>query len=154
MGEAGFDTTSITLLARLRTDPRSPTAWEEFVRRYGPLLKAYCENWGLQEADAQDVTQAVLLKLVEKLREFQYDATRSFRAWLKTVTRNVVADEVRRNRASRGAGGGAVERMLESAEAREGVVRVLETAMMKNSSRWPWPASGRTCPHNNGTPSA
>ena len=128
MSEAGFDSTSITLLARLRTDPGNPPAWKEFVRRYGPLLQKYCENWGLQEADAQDIAQEVLIKLVDKLKEFRYDASRSFRAWLKTVTRHVVADEVRRNRRVRGAGGGALDRMLESVEGREGVVCVLEAA--------------------------
>ena len=69
MSEAGFDSTSITLLARLRTDPGNPPAWKEFVRRYGPLLQKYCENWGLQEADAQDIAQEVLIKLVDKLKE-------------------------------------------------------------------------------------
>src|SRR5205085_1588342 len=46
----------------------------------------------LQEADAQDVTQNVLLKLAARMRTFEYDPARSFRAWLRTVTQSVVSD--------------------------------------------------------------
>ncbi len=39
-----------------------------------------------------DVTQEVLLRLAQKLGTFQYDPSRSFRGWLKTVTQNALAD--------------------------------------------------------------
>ena len=51
----------------------------EFMARYGPKIHAWCRRWGLQEADAQDVTQMVLLRLSVKVREFVYDPSRSFR---------------------------------------------------------------------------
>ena len=55
--------TSLTLLARLRQDPKDQAAWSDFVARYGPSILQWCRGWGVQEADAQDVTQDVLLKL-------------------------------------------------------------------------------------------
>ena len=55
--------TSLTLLDRLRRDPKDQAAWSEFVARYGPRILQWCRGWGLQESDAQDVTQDVLLKL-------------------------------------------------------------------------------------------
>ena len=38
------------------------------------------------------VTQIVLLKLATKLRDFAYDPSRSFRAWLKTVAQHAWLD--------------------------------------------------------------
>jgi RNA polymerase sigma-70 factor (ECF subfamily) len=91
--------TSTTLLGRLRQAPTDQAAWRDFVARYGRHVYAWCRQWRLQEADAQDVTQIVLLKMSEKLAEFAYDPARSFRAWLKTVTLNAwrkLADAQRR----------------------------------------------------------
>src|SRR6516162_1842099 len=79
--------TRISLLFRLRQEPASQAAWNEFAARYGPQIGAWCRRWGLQEADAEDVTQSVLTLLSAKLRDFSYDPKRRFRAWLKTVTR-------------------------------------------------------------------
>ncbi len=86
-------TTGTTLFALLR-DPTSPEAWERFVRRYGPTVHQWSRQHGLQHADAQEVTQTVLLKLHQHMRKFAYDSTRSFRAWLRTVTHNAWADFV------------------------------------------------------------
>jgi RNA polymerase sigma-70 factor (ECF subfamily) len=36
----------------------------------------------LQESDAQDVAQAVLLELSRSMATFVYDPSRSFRGWL------------------------------------------------------------------------
>ena len=80
------------MLERLRLDPANQEAWSEFVRRYGPQIYRWCRRWQLQEADAEDVTQAVLLKLSEKMRTFRYDAERSFRAYLKTLARYAWCD--------------------------------------------------------------
>ena len=60
-------------------------AWAEFVERYGRKIYQWCLRWRLQTADAEDVTQVVLLKLATRMKEFSYDPGRSFRAWLKTV---------------------------------------------------------------------
>jgi RNA polymerase sigma-70 factor (ECF subfamily) len=98
------ETTHVSLLLRLRRNPSDAGAWQAFVRRYGPRVFAWCRRWGLQEADADDVTQNVLLILAEKMREFSYDANGSFRAWLKTVARHAwskfVAAQARHGRAS------------------------------------------------------
>ena len=36
-------------------------------------IYSWCRAWRLQDADAQDVTQAVLAKLAVRLRRFAYD---------------------------------------------------------------------------------
>lgn len=82
----GTDTqTSSTLLRRLRENPTDPSAWNRFADRYSALIYRWCRHWGLQEADAEDVTQNVLVELLRQMRNFVYDPTGSFRAWLRTV---------------------------------------------------------------------
>jgi RNA polymerase sigma-70 factor (ECF subfamily) len=49
--------TSPTLLERVRSAPADQQAWDEFVERYGRKIYAWCRQWGLQETDAEDVTQ-------------------------------------------------------------------------------------------------
>jgi RNA polymerase sigma-70 factor (ECF subfamily) len=119
--------TRITLLGRLRRDPSDQRAWGEFVEQYGGKIYGWCRKWSLQEADAQDVTQNVLLKLAQKLREFTYDPSRSFRAWLKTLTRHALSDFLEsRRRPGLGSGDSQVADMLHSIEAREDLVKHLE----------------------------
>jgi RNA polymerase sigma-70 factor (ECF subfamily) len=119
--------TRVTLLGRLRRDPADQAVWEEFVEHYGPRIYGWCRRWNLQEADAQDVTQNVLLRLAEKLRDFSYDPSRSFRAWLKTLTHHAWSDFVEsRRRPGLGSGDSGVEKLLHSVEAREDLVKQLE----------------------------
>ena len=85
--------TDISLLERLmNSGVADQAAWAEFVSRYGGRIYRWCLKWNLQPADAEDVTQIVLTKLVSSMKEFTYDAQGSFRAWLKTVTRNAWQD--------------------------------------------------------------
>jgi RNA polymerase sigma-70 factor (ECF subfamily) len=119
--------TRITLLGRLRKDPANPKVWEEFVSHYGPRVYGWCKKWQLQDADCEDVTQNVLLRLADKMREFSYDPTRSFRAWLKTLTLHALSDFVKaRERPGQGSGDSNVGHMLLSVEAREDLARHLE----------------------------
>jgi RNA polymerase sigma-70 factor (ECF subfamily) len=119
--------TRITLLGRLRRDPSDQRAWGEFVEHYGSKIYGWCRKWNLQEADAEDVTQNVLLKLAQKLREFAYDPSRSFRAWLKTLTRHALSDFLEsRPRSGLGSGDSQVADMLQCLEAREDLVKHLE----------------------------
>jgi RNA polymerase sigma factor (sigma-70 family) len=119
--------TRITLLGRLHNDPTNEAAWGEFVDHYGPRVYGWCLKWNLQEADAQDVTQNVLLKLAEKMRDFQYDPSRSFRAWLKTLANHACSDYLEsRKRPGLGTGDSNVHRLLQNLEAREDMLIQLE----------------------------
>src|SRR5262252_3336503 len=84
MAEA-LPSTRSTLLARLRHEPANQAAWREFVEHYEQHIYRWCRQWQLQDADAEDVTQNILVKLIQKMRTFAYDPSRSFRGWLKTV---------------------------------------------------------------------
>jgi len=119
--------TRITLLGRLRRDPTNQKAWGEFVDQYGPKIMGWCQKWNLQDADAQDVTQNVLLKLAEKLRDFTYDPQRSFRAWLKTVAQHACSDFLEsRQRPGLGSGDSQVGQFLNNTQARDDLLQHLE----------------------------
>jgi RNA polymerase sigma-70 factor (ECF subfamily) len=112
--------TSATLLGRLRQSATDQAAWAEFVHRYGRLIYQWCRRWKLPEPDAEEVTQAVLVRLVEKLRAFNYDPGRSFRAYLKTLTHYTWIDFLQaRKRPDAGSGDTDVADMLSSVEAGE-----------------------------------
>jgi RNA polymerase sigma-70 factor (ECF subfamily) len=129
MAHAQLPTTSHTLLARLRHDPTDQTGWDAFVERYGPHIYRWCRRWLLQDADAEDVTQDILVKLAQKLRTFTCDPSLRFRGWLKTVAHHAWRNFADRRRRARAVAGDsqAQERML-SVEASEDLVRKLGEA--------------------------
>ena len=126
--EAQMDT-RISLLIRLRQEPTDQRAWDEFVERYGRLIWTWCRQWGLQAADADDVSQNVLLKLAHHLRSFVYDPSRRFRGFLRTMAHNACKDYLdSRQRAVAASADAAVHAVLESVEAREDLAARLEEA--------------------------
>jgi RNA polymerase sigma-70 factor (ECF subfamily) len=142
MADLSNSRTQRTLLEQLaQSGAQNQEAWSAFVDRYGRKIYVWCLRWGLQEADAQDVTQIVLLKLARRMKEFTYDPTRSFRAWLKTVTHHAWRDFVDSRRSAPLADGGDASReRLESITARDDLsgeldelfdLELLETAMLR-----------------------
>lgn len=119
--------TSPTLLARLKATDTDQPAWAEFVRRYGRLVHGWCRHWRLSEADAEEVTQVVLVKLAEKMRAFAYDPSKSFRAYLKTLARYAWCDFLEaKKRPGAGSGDTAVLRALQEVAAGDDLVRRLD----------------------------
>lgn len=127
MSGVSDSSTRLSLLGRLRNNPSDRTAWGEFVEQYSPRIYAWCRRWGAQEADTEDITQIVLLKLFQKIGEFAYDPSRSFRAWLKTITHHAWYDfQKSQLRSGRGSGDSVFVRLLDSVEARDDLVKHLE----------------------------
>ncbi len=90
-----MDSTSVSLLRRL-CEPDHDAAWQRFVDLYAPLIFHWARNQGLNATDAADLVQEVLVTLVAKLPEFEYDPTKRFRGWLRTVTLGKIRDSQRR----------------------------------------------------------
>lgn len=119
MSPSSADSTPIALLEGVSREPLDQAAWAEFVRRYGPKVYHWCRRWGLQEADAEDVTQVVLTKLADKMRDFRYDPAGKFRAYLRTLTHYAWCDLLEsRRRAGAGTGDSEVLKALQAVEAR------------------------------------
>jgi RNA polymerase sigma-70 factor (ECF subfamily) len=121
MAEETDQSTSPTLLGQLQQAPtRDAAAWQEFVRRYGRQVFQWCQRWGLQPADAEDVTQALLVKMLDRMATFRYDASGSFRGWLRTVTHNAWKKFIAgRARPGVGSGDSGVADQLDTVEARD-----------------------------------
>ena len=65
MTDAKGSATSVTLLERLRQNPRDEAAWEEFVGRYRPKIHGWCRDRGLQEALTTAANRATLVTSVD-----------------------------------------------------------------------------------------
>ena len=132
MGADAPDTTRVTLLHRLSRNPADQLSWAEFVKVYAPALRGWLTRWGLQEADAQDVAQNVLLRLTAKLPQFNYDPSKSFRGWLKPLPHHAWHDFVTEaGYRTRGSGDTSVLEQLQSLEAREDLAARVEATFDK-----------------------
>jgi RNA polymerase sigma-70 factor (ECF subfamily) len=123
--------TSPTLLGRLK-DLRDQQAWAEFVHRYGPRIYRFLRRHGLQDADADDVAQVIVSKLAVRMQTYVYDPARSFRAWLKAVTRNAWKDFLtdRRRNPAWGKGGDGADARLQ-AIADEALAKELDEPILQ-----------------------
>lgn len=79
-----------SLLLRLQ-GTRDELAWSEFLAIYEPLILRLMRLRGLQDSDARDATQQVLMRISSAISRYEPDgAEASFRRWLSKVARNVV----------------------------------------------------------------
>lgn len=118
--------TSSSLLLRVAMLPPDQDAWRQFVQRYGPCILRWCRAWGTQDADAEDITQAVLMTLSVKLAGFRRDPSRKFRSYLKKVAADAFHDACRRNKRQRAAGGSENLDLLSSQQAPDDLVSRIE----------------------------
>jgi RNA polymerase sigma-70 factor (ECF subfamily) len=91
---SGMDTTSGSLLVRLR-QPSPQADWARFVELYTPFLLEGARRAGLQAQDAADLVQDVFMAVLQELPRFNYDKSKSFRGWLRTVARRKWANRQR-----------------------------------------------------------
>lgn len=90
-----MDTTHSSLFVRLR-EPANQEAWARFVRLYTPLLYTWANRAGVQRSEADDLVQEVFAVLVQKMPAFEYDRSKTFRGWLRTVALNKWRERKRR----------------------------------------------------------
>jgi len=106
--------TSPSLLLRLRDD-QDHQAWSSFVETYTPAIHRFLLGQGIQEADALDVAQDVLVAVAADISKFEYRGERrgSFRRWLFTIVRNRTTDYWRLERKqTRGTGDSRIQQAL------------------------------------------
>ena len=69
----------------MRASNGEKQAWDALVERYAPLIWSICRRYRLGGADAEDVAQAVWLKLVDHLDHLRNPA--ALPGWLSTTAR-------------------------------------------------------------------
>ncbi|MEX1232819.1 MAG: sigma-70 family RNA polymerase sigma factor [Planctomycetaceae bacterium] len=111
----GEPETRPSLMIRLR-DPQDQEAWTRFVAIYEPLVLRLLRQRGLQEADARDVAQQVIVAVTQAVDSWEPDGeAASFRRWLFTIARNLSLRFVQRGKlARRGVGGTDMLKLLQS----------------------------------------
>ncbi|MEM9366854.1 MAG: sigma-70 family RNA polymerase sigma factor [Planctomycetota bacterium] len=83
-----LQTTRKSLIVRVR-DVDDSHAWSEFVEIYGPLVYRFGRDRGLQDSDAADLSQMVLMEVARCIERFDYDAKIGrFRNWLLVIARS------------------------------------------------------------------
>ena len=84
-----------TLLLKLK-DQRDDKAWNDFYETYYRYIRAILWNMKMKEADANDILQAVMLKVWNKLPEFDYETRKGkFRNWISIITANTAKNYIR-----------------------------------------------------------
>jgi RNA polymerase sigma-70 factor (ECF subfamily) len=129
--------THASLLRTLRAD--SEEAWRKFLAVYQPLIYRWCRRGGLQHADAEEVSAAVLAKLARAMKRFEYDPDRRFRSWLRSVVANAMRDcwrEKRRHPGAAGAGDTGVQDRLAQVEDDSAVVELVRALDERLEGEW------------------
>lgn len=92
MGEENQFQTRVTLLAKLKKT-ENHEAWLEFETIYRGFILSLILRMGINADDAEDISQAVLTKVWQKIEDFEYNQNKGkFHNWLAAMTRNTVKD--------------------------------------------------------------
>jgi len=75
-------------------------AWEELVKIHSRRVYSICYRFTSSDAEAQDLTQDVFLRVFKNLKSFR-SGEGLFAVWLTRLTRNLLIDHYRRTRLDR-----------------------------------------------------
>lgn len=90
-----FPETKSEILARIRS-AEDREAWEQFVSMYRPVIYRLARRRGLQDADALDLVQRVLLSVAGAIQQWERIGNIRFRHWLRKVTKNAALNALSR----------------------------------------------------------
>jgi RNA polymerase sigma-70 factor (ECF subfamily) len=101
----------------VQQDTDDDTAWVRLVYRYQGQITIWCQKLGLQLADAENVTQEVLVRLTKKIH--LYDPKKApFATWLRRVTVHAARNYVRKQTKA-ATGSGDTEQMMRLQEVQD-----------------------------------
>lgn len=107
-----FPQTRASLIAQVRSS-EDREAWDQFVFIYRPVLYRIARRRGLQDADAQDVVQTILMRVAASIHRWEPTSPETrFRHWLRRVARNAMISALTRQPKDVAAGGSEVFEML------------------------------------------
>jgi RNA polymerase sigma-70 factor, ECF subfamily len=107
-----FPETRDSLLVQLAA-AENREAWDQFAAIYRPVIYRLARQRGMQDADAQDLAQQVLVSVASAIGRFEKSGeTGGLRHWLRRIARNAIINALSRKPRDRGAGGTSVQEML------------------------------------------
>jgi RNA polymerase sigma-70 factor (ECF subfamily) len=125
-----------SLLIRLR-NTRDEQAWAEFIAVYEPVIYRMTKRRNLQDADAREVVQEVLISVAGAIDRFDFSQPGSFRGWISRITRNATIDRLRTLAARREwIDGSGVIHQIEQAGAETSLADEFERDRREQLFRW------------------
>lgn len=122
-----FPETRDSLILQVK-DPANRIAWDEFAQIYRPVIYRIARSRGMQEADAQDLAQQVLMSVASAIGRWQQqDEDTRFRNWLSRVTRNAIIRALTRGPKDQAVGGAAAWSLIDEAEVSDHETETLIT---------------------------
>lgn len=107
-----FPETRESLIIQVK-DPSNRDAWGTFVDLYRPVINRIALARGLQDADAQDLTQQVLMAVASSIGRWEKSGeTTRFRHWLRRVVRNAIVNAISRRPRDQATGTSSIETLL------------------------------------------
>ncbi len=127
-----FPETRDSLLIQVQ-DPANRDAWDLFARIYRPAIVRIAMARGLQHADAQDLSQQVLMAVASAIGTWEKrDESTRFRHWLSRVTKNAIINALTRRPKDQAVGGSSIEELLrEVVDRDEATTALLETQLRR-----------------------
>lgn len=126
-----FPETRDSLLVQVQ-DPANRDAWDLFARIYRPIIVRIAMARGLQHADAQDLSQQVLMAVASAIGTWKKrDESSRFRHWLSRVTKNAILNALTRRPKDQAVGGSSFEELLQEVVDRD----VATTAFLESQLR-------------------
>ncbi|MEM7317053.1 MAG: sigma-70 family RNA polymerase sigma factor, partial [Planctomycetota bacterium] len=107
-----FPETRSSLLLQIRADQHQD-AWARFVTLYRPVIYRLARQRGLQDSDAQDLAQRVLMAIAGSIDRWQKeDESVRFRHWVRKIVRNAIINALSRRPPDVGDGSASSEELL------------------------------------------
>jgi RNA polymerase sigma-70 factor, ECF subfamily len=108
-----FPETRNSLLVRMQR-PHDEQAWSEFVAIYRPVVYRLARKRGLQDADAEDLAQRVMIAVRRAIGDWETDPAKGrFRSWLAKIAQNAAINALTRRPPDAAAGGTTICELLE-----------------------------------------
>jgi RNA polymerase sigma-70 factor (ECF subfamily) len=92
-----FPDTQSLLLANIQS-LENREAWAEFVQIYRPVVYRMARRRGMQDADAQDLSQDVLVRVSKAIDRWEPQSGIRFRHWLRKIASNAIATAVTKSK--------------------------------------------------------
>ena len=138
MAKNSVPDTRTSLILRL-PDKNDVEAWDEFVAIYEPLVYRLARSKGLQDSDAREVVQEVMLSVSQAVERWEPNPARGrFRDWLFCIARNLLIKYLTRRKYKRlGTGGsGAMAMLSEHADPDQDELATIDLELRRAVFRW------------------
>jgi RNA polymerase sigma factor (sigma-70 family) len=130
--------TRMSFLAGLQNthdNERFEESWRQFNKRYTPKMYTWALGLGLSKADAEEVCQDLMIALLKRMKTFVYDHDRSFRGWLRTVTKHAVYDFIESQRRMRPTDDGTLQLLVEAKPLEDQFERFFDNEILVEARR-------------------